>query len=181
VERPAAAVVSEITTGDHSESAHGRECARFGAAEGVLVIAVPHQLALKAARQVDVPAERVANLAITFTNITVALGPAGIVVAVSAGLIGPLPVAGTTSERSRRLVIAVARSRSGAAPVVITIAVASAAAGSATRGAGVPVVIARIVVAGVEVKHGGTSLNQRASADSTASFRGRYFRCILSA
>ena len=52
----AAVVVSEITTGDHSERTNGRERARFGAAQGVFAIAVANELALWSARQVNMSA-----------------------------------------------------------------------------------------------------------------------------
>jgi hypothetical protein len=76
-------VVSEITTGDHSECTHGRERSRFGAAQGVFASAVVNELALWSARQVNVSAECIRDLAIAFSIVTVAIGPAGIVVAVS--------------------------------------------------------------------------------------------------
>ena len=52
-------VVAEITTGDHSECADGRERPGFGAAQGVFAIAVVHELALWSARQVNMGAEYV--------------------------------------------------------------------------------------------------------------------------
>jgi hypothetical protein len=60
-------VVSQITTGDHSECANGRERSRFGAAQGVFAIAVANQLALRSAGQVHVACERVPSLPIAFT------------------------------------------------------------------------------------------------------------------
>ena len=50
-------VVPEITTGDHSKGADGRERARFGAAQGVFAIAVVNDLALRSARQAHVSGE----------------------------------------------------------------------------------------------------------------------------
>jgi hypothetical protein len=46
-----AVVVAEITTGDHSECADGRKRSRFGAAQGVLAIAVVNELAVSPARK----------------------------------------------------------------------------------------------------------------------------------
>jgi hypothetical protein len=42
-------VVAEITTGDHSECANGRERSRFGAAQCVLAISIVNQFALASA------------------------------------------------------------------------------------------------------------------------------------
>ncbi|MCA1586257.1 MAG: hypothetical protein LC791_16290 [Acidobacteria bacterium] len=79
----AAVVVAEITTGDHSERANGRERSRFRAAQGVLAISIVHQLAIASAWQVNVPRERVPDLGLAFARVAVAVGPAGIVIAVS--------------------------------------------------------------------------------------------------
>jgi hypothetical protein len=80
-------MVSEITTGDHSECTNGREHPRFGTAQGVFAIAVVNELALRPARQVHVAREPVAGLSIAFTTVAIAVDPAGIVVAVSRVLI----------------------------------------------------------------------------------------------
>ena len=72
-------VVSEITTGDHSECANGRQRARLGAAQGVFAIAVANALALWSARQVDVTGERIRDLAIALSIVAISVGPAGIV------------------------------------------------------------------------------------------------------
>jgi hypothetical protein len=79
----AAVVVAEITTGDHSERANGRERSRFGAAQRVLAIAIVNQLAVASAWQVNVAHERVPDLGIAFARVAVAVGPAGIVIALS--------------------------------------------------------------------------------------------------
>jgi hypothetical protein len=76
-------VVSEITTGDHSECTDGRERPRFGTAQGVLAIAVMNELALAPTRQVNVSCECVSALTIALSIVAVAVGPAGIVIAVS--------------------------------------------------------------------------------------------------
>jgi hypothetical protein len=79
----AAIVVAEITTGDHSERANGRERSRFGAAQRVLAISIVHQLALWPARQVNMSAERVPDLAVAFSIVAISVGPAGIVIVVA--------------------------------------------------------------------------------------------------
>jgi hypothetical protein len=76
-------VVSEITTGDHSECTDGRERPGFGAAQGVFAIAIVNDLALASAWQVDVARERVPDVGIAFARVAVAVGPAGIGIAVS--------------------------------------------------------------------------------------------------
>ena len=75
-------VVSEITTGDHSERTNGRERPGFGAAQGVFAIAVVHELALASARQVNMSAERIRDIAIAFSIVAISVGPAGIVIAI---------------------------------------------------------------------------------------------------
>jgi hypothetical protein len=75
-------VVSEITTGDHSECTNGRERPGFRAAQGVFPIAVVHELAPGSARQVNMSAEHIWDLAIAFSIVAIAVGPAGIVVAI---------------------------------------------------------------------------------------------------
>ena len=76
-------VVSEITTGDHSECTNGCERSRFRAAQGVLAIAVMNELALAPARQVNVSCECVSALTIAFSIVAIAVRPAGIVIAVA--------------------------------------------------------------------------------------------------
>jgi hypothetical protein len=76
-------MVSEITTGDNSKSTDGRERSRFGAAQGVLTIAVANELAFQAARQMNVAGEGVPGLGITVANVAVSFGPAGIMIAVA--------------------------------------------------------------------------------------------------
>ena len=67
VESPLA-VVSQITTGDHSKRADGCKRSRFRAAQGVLTIAVVDDLALSLTGQMQIARE-------TVTRISVALGP----------------------------------------------------------------------------------------------------------
>jgi hypothetical protein len=81
--RVSRAVVAEITTGDHSERANGRERARFRAAQCVLAVSIVDQLAIASARQVNVACERIPDLGIAFARVAVAVGPVGIVIAVS--------------------------------------------------------------------------------------------------
>jgi hypothetical protein len=136
-------MVSQVTTGDHSERANGGQGARFGAPQRVLAIAVTNELALRSARQVYVPREGVTRLVIALSSVAVALSPAGVVIAVSPPPIRPVPfVPGTAAQRPCIVAIAVASSRSVPCPVVITIAVARAAAASAVRRVGVALVVA---------------------------------------
>jgi hypothetical protein len=76
-------VVAEVTTGDHSERANGRQRSRFGATQRVLAISIVHQLAIASAWQAKVARERVPDLAIAFACVPVAVGPTGIALAVS--------------------------------------------------------------------------------------------------
>jgi hypothetical protein len=76
----AAIVVAEIATG-HAERANGRERSRFGAAQGVLAITVMNQFALWSTWQVNIAAECIRDLAIAFSIVAVAVGPARIVIA----------------------------------------------------------------------------------------------------
>src|SRR5262249_3825412 len=76
--------VAQVTTGDHSERADGRQRARFRTAQRVFAIAIPHDLALETARQVEPPREHVARIqgsfpAVTIAAITLALRPSRIV------------------------------------------------------------------------------------------------------
>jgi hypothetical protein len=107
----ASIVISEITTGDHSEGTHGRERPRFGAAQGVFAIAVVNELALWPARQVHMSAECIRDLAIAFSIIAVSVGPAGILIAIPSVPVRTLPLfSGASSERPFVAIIAVARS-----------------------------------------------------------------------
>ena len=55
-------VVSEITTGDHSECTDGRQRAHLRAAQRVFAIAVANDLAIEPARQVEFPREHVSRV-----------------------------------------------------------------------------------------------------------------------
>jgi hypothetical protein len=76
-------VVAEITTGDHSERANGCERPRFGAAQGVLAIAVVNEFALPSTRQMNVACECMRDVATAFSIVAISVGPAGIVNALS--------------------------------------------------------------------------------------------------
>jgi hypothetical protein len=157
----ASIVVSEITTGDHSECTNGRERPGFGAAQGVFAVAVVNQLALWSARQVNMSAEGIRDLAIAVSIVAISVGPAGIVIAVSSLGVGPLPVvSGASSERSRVVIIAVARPSVGLSPVVIALVVAGTASAAAARRVRVPLVVSRVVVARVEIKHRGLRMSR---------------------
>lgn len=64
VER-AIVLVPEIATGDHSECANSRKRARFGSAQRVLAIAVPHEFPTRSARQRKVTREGLARIECT--------------------------------------------------------------------------------------------------------------------
>jgi hypothetical protein len=64
-------MVAEVTTGDHSERAHGGQRARLGAAEAVLTIAIVHDLSVSPARQMNVAAERVPRLAVAILRVPI--------------------------------------------------------------------------------------------------------------
>lgn len=80
-------VISEITTGDYSECTYGCERPGFRTAQRVFAISVVNELPLWSARQVNMSAEYVRNLAIAFSVVTVPVGPSGIVIAIAAVLV----------------------------------------------------------------------------------------------
>jgi hypothetical protein len=81
-----------------------------------------------------------------------ALGPTCIITTISAVLIRGLPIASwITAERHGILVIAVTRSEVGLPPVVIAIAVVRGATVPTIRRVSVSLVVARVVVARVEI------------------------------
>lgn len=99
------------------------------------------------------PRERVPWLPIALTTVAVALGPTCIITTISAVLIRGLPIASWTAvERPGILVIAVTRSEVGLPPLVIAIVVVGGATIPATRGASVPLVVARVVIARVKIE-----------------------------
>jgi hypothetical protein len=120
-----------------------------------------NELPVLPARQIDVATECVPRLAIALSFVPIAVGPTRIVVAVTPALIWPLPfVAGTASERPSVVIVSVARARSRLTPVVIALAVVGTAAPAAARRVAVPLIVARIVVARIEVKHRDLRMNQ---------------------
>ncbi|MCA1586258.1 MAG: hypothetical protein LC791_16295 [Acidobacteria bacterium] len=69
-------------------------------------------------------------------------------------------VSGAAPERPHVAIIALARARLRLAPVVMTFAVVRAASIPAARRVGVPLLVARVVVARVEIKHRDLHMNQ---------------------
>jgi hypothetical protein len=67
-------VVSEITTGDHSKRADGCQRSRFRATQGVLAIAIAHDLPLASSWKVQVACED-----LTWIVTAPAVGPALVV------------------------------------------------------------------------------------------------------
>lgn len=125
-------MVPEITTGDHSERSDRGQRPRLGATQHVLAIAVPHQLALQAARQVQVMREHLAWIGIARPFVPFTLWPARIVASITAVLCGmrfarvcrPAP-------EVPRLIISVPRESRGPAPLVVSFVVAIRAASPA--------------------------------------------------
>jgi hypothetical protein len=68
----AAMTVPEVTTGDHSKGADSGERARLGATKRVFEIAVANELALRSAREVYLPRERVMRSTIWISSVAVA-------------------------------------------------------------------------------------------------------------
>src|SRR6266542_2921537 len=97
------ALISEITTGDHSKRADGRKCACLRAAQGVLAIAVAHDLSLPPTRQIEVARKRVAGIEGALRRLAVAISRACIV-----AWIASARIAWTAAECSRVVVIAIA-------------------------------------------------------------------------
>src|SRR5262245_63913906 len=101
---------------------------------------------------------------IAFSVVTIAVGPANIVVAVSRVWIRALSVVARTAAERPCIIVAVARARLRLPPIVITIAIAGTALDT-TRRVGPPLVISRIEVSRIEVhdRTGVTSLRPRRS------------------
>jgi hypothetical protein len=101
-------MVSEITTGDHSKRADSRKRPRLRSAQGVLAVAITHQLTLQASRQFEIACERLAQIRGAVSRLAIALWPACIVAGISTVLVGiRLPrVTWTAPERARVLIIA---------------------------------------------------------------------------
>ena len=80
-------VVLEIMTGDHSECTDDRKRPGLGAAQRVLAIAVVNELALWSARQVNMSAECIRDVALAFSIVVISVDPAGIVIAIASVLV----------------------------------------------------------------------------------------------
>src|SRR5262245_56346278 len=115
-------MVAEVTTGDHSKGADGRERLRFRATERVLAIPVANDLALQSARQIQV-----ARKGLTRVVATVPFGPAVVLAGVPAVVVGIARVPGPAA-RMARIIVAIAR-----------------------IGFGQSLVVTRVVVAGIEI------------------------------
>ena len=102
----ATVVVSKVAAGDDSEGPDGGQRAGLGAAQGVDAVAVPDDLTVRAAGQVDVSGEGVARMT-----------PAFRLVALPG--IRPLPVAGIASRALGGLALAAATSSDGAGFVFV--------------------------------------------------------------
>src|SRR6266511_1519719 len=103
-------MVSEITTGDHSEGADGRQRPRLRAAQRVFAIAVAHEFPFESARQVEITRKRLPGIEGAISRLTVALGPARVLARIAAVLAGVrfARITRTTAEFSRVVVIAIA-------------------------------------------------------------------------
>jgi hypothetical protein len=141
--RAAAVVVSEVTTGDHSEGSDGGQVARLGATQGVDAVAVSNTLALGTAREIDMSRELVVSFAGTLRSLAIPLRPSR-VLTIARVLVAALTVvlASTAAERSRIVIVAVTRTTAVDGLVVISLAVVEACA-AARRVSGRVVVIAR--------------------------------------
>lgn len=64
---------AKVTTGDHSKGPNGRERARFGAAQGVPVLAIVHEVSFVAARQVQLARERFARVEFAITRLRITI------------------------------------------------------------------------------------------------------------
>ena len=69
-------VITEITTGDHSKRADGRQRPRLGPAERVLAVAIADEFALRAAGEIQVPREWLARVRRTVPRVVLAIRPA---------------------------------------------------------------------------------------------------------
>jgi hypothetical protein len=84
---PAAIMVSQVTTGDHSERADGGQRARLGTTKGVLAVAVEHPLALRSSRQADVTREGVARPCVQLAPVVVTIAAVGTAAAPRLGVL----------------------------------------------------------------------------------------------
>ncbi len=147
-------VVSEVTTGDHSKGADGRERPRFGAAKCVFAVTIANDLPLRATRQMNMSRERISWAPIA---LPIAVRPARIVVPIASVVFrfGVLPIVPwTAAERPHVGIITTARVNFGLAPVAIAMAAIRASATRANRLAAMPLVGTQVVVARVAIEHG---------------------------
>ena len=98
--------------------------------------------------------ERMARLSLALTTVAVPLRKTCIIMPISPVLVGVFLVASwTPAEHPGVLGFSIARSEVWLPPVVIAIAVVGGTTVPAVRGASVPLVVARVVVARVEIEH----------------------------
>jgi hypothetical protein len=97
--------------------------------------------------------ECIPRVSIALAMVAVPFRPSCIIPAIPSVISRAFPIiARTTTERPRIVVISAARSDLGLASVVTAIAIVRAAA-SASRGASVPLAVARVVIARVKIEH----------------------------
>lgn len=108
IERPIPAV-PKVTTRDHSKGAERRQRARLGAAQCVFAVAVAHQLAINAARQVQLTREGVACIVVARPLVAVTFRRASIL-ATAIVIKGLARIAAATSKR-RPVIAAITRLR----------------------------------------------------------------------
>jgi hypothetical protein len=148
-------MVAQVTTGDDPKGPDGRERARLRAAECVLPVAIPNDLPLQSARQVDVTREHVTRVYVALACITVALRPPGVVVPIAGVLIGVRAsgIASWTAADCPGIVDPVGRSDLRLASVVNALIVGGMAASRMLIAEAL--VIARVMIARVEIEHRG--------------------------
>jgi hypothetical protein len=153
------AVVPQIATGDDPKRADGGKGPRFRTAQGVLAITIANDFPFPTARQIHVARERVSRVGVALTAVAFAFRPTGIVTAVAPVLVSVLSIAAwTTTERPSVVILTLARSNLRLARVVFPVAVIRTAAAASVGP--VPLVVARIEVARIEVKHGDLQTNR---------------------
>jgi len=146
-------VVAQIATGDDPKRTDGGKRPRFRTAQGVLPISIANDFPVAIARQLHVARERVSRVRVALSAVAVAFRPTGIVTAIAPVLVSVLSIAAwTTTERPRVVNITLARSDLRLARVVFPVAVTSTAAAASVDP--VLLVVARVVVTRVKIKHG---------------------------
>jgi hypothetical protein len=107
----------------------------------------------------EVAREHVTRVDVALARLTVTLRPPRIIMATAGVLVGmraPRIVAWTTAKLAR-IVILIAMSDLRLSPVVIAIALVSTVAASTTVVGSIPLVLAGVIIARVEIKHAGLS------------------------